>query len=96
MRRLLHSMLNALLRFNQINKVCNFSICTMRLLLPAACPVPSALPILLLNTINLNEPKELFKFHLAWGTPGTWHPADINKQQTIDSFHSQFHISKDY
>ena len=75
MRRLLHSMLNALLRFNQINKVCNFSICTMRLLLPAACPVPSALPILLLNTINLNEPKELFKFHLAWGTPGTWHLA---------------------
>ena len=75
MRRLLHSMLNALLRFNQINKVCNFSICTMRLLLPAACPVPSALPILLLNTINLNEAKELFKFHLAWGTPGTWHPA---------------------
>ena len=75
MRRLLHSMLNALLRFNQINKVCNFSICTMRLLLPAACPVPSALPILLLNTINLNEAKELFKFHLAWGTPGTWHLA---------------------
>ena len=68
-------MLNAaLLRFNQIIKVCNFSICTMRLLWP------SALPILLLKTINLNEPKELFKFHLAWGTPGTWHQADINKQ----------------
>ena len=56
-------------------RVRNFSICTMRLLLPAACPVPSALPILLLNTINLNEPKELFKFHLAWGTAGTWHLA---------------------
>ena len=74
-------MLNAaLLRFNQIIKACNFSICTMRLLWPAARPVPSALPILLLKTINLNEPKELFKFHLAWGTPGTWHQADINKQ----------------
>ena len=75
MKRLLHSMLNALLRFNQIIKVSNFSICSMRLLWPAACPVPSAVPILLLNTINLNEPKELFKFHLAWGTPGTWHLA---------------------
>ena len=40
-----------------------------------ACSPPSALPILLLKTINLNEPKELFKFHLAWGTPGTWHQA---------------------